>query len=392
VERERLLIIGASVRAAAHAAVRAEHDVVGVDLFGDLDLAAIANVSKISASEYPLGFIAAARKAGPAAWMYTGGLENYPEVVAAISEGRELLGCGPEILKNVRDPKGFRDQCISGSLPIAHRCLESEAPRMGKWVLKRRRSCGGHGIRLYEQAPYPAAGKDHYWEQYITGSPQSAVYLACECGWRPLGVTEQLIGELWTGASGFAYCGSIGPVEVTQAVWDEYRHIGAILSAGFRLRGLFGVDTLLSPEGLPHPIELNPRFTASIEVLERGLPIESVRWHVDACRNDRLPDFDWTPSKSGVMHGKAILFARRPYEISPQFAEWCAGQNDGLRWPLLADLPAAGTRIECDHPVLTYFAQGASRDEVFLELKGRCTNLIESLDRLCSSAPLTTNH
>ena len=36
--------------------------------------------------------------------MYTGGLENYPDVIAAIAAERPLWGNGPDVLAKVRDP------------------------------------------------------------------------------------------------------------------------------------------------------------------------------------------------------------------------------------------------------------------------------------------------
>ena len=365
-------MVGASVRAAAQGAVRARFEVSAVDLFGDTDLEAIAEVRRVPASEYPEGLVAAARSAPPGPWMYTGGLENYPEVVRAISEGRELLGCGPEVLRCARDPVDWRHSL--------------ESPTEGKWVLKPRRSCGGRGITLYEQPPYPSAREDQLWQEYKEGRPQSAVYVSCKQGFCLLGVTEQLIGETWTGAKGFEYGGSIGPVEVSQAVREGYQQIGAILSGGFALRGLFGVDTVLAPSGLPAPIELNPRYTASIEVLERGLPIEPLRWHVAACRENRLPNVDWTPEMNRQVHGKAILFARRSYEISQRFVDRCISQNEDKVWPDLADLPHAATRIEAGQPILTLFADGVSVESVRLSLKEKCGRLIEMLDRDCPAS------
>ena len=49
------------------------------------------------------------------------------------------------------------------------------------------------------------------------------------------------------------------------------QQLGLDLARGCGLRGLFGVDFVLS-EGVPWPVEINPRYTASVEVLEYADP------------------------------------------------------------------------------------------------------------------------
>ena len=55
-----------------------------------------------------------------------------------------------------------------------------------------------------------------------------------------------------------------------RAVLDK---LGTVLAQAFRLVGLFGVDGVLDAERF-WPVEVNPRYTASVEVLEgaTGLP------------------------------------------------------------------------------------------------------------------------
>src|SRR5687767_10917006 len=100
--REPLLILGASARAAASSAARAGFAPRAADLFADADLAALCRVTRID--DYPGEFPAAARKFPPSPWMYTGGLENYPELVDQIAAERPLLGNSGSVLREVRDP------------------------------------------------------------------------------------------------------------------------------------------------------------------------------------------------------------------------------------------------------------------------------------------------
>ena len=234
-------------------------------------------------------------------------------------------------------------------------------------------------MKVYHQPPYPQARKDQFWEEFKDGQPQSAVYLGGEESFRLLGVTEQLVGAEWTGATGFQYCGSIGPNSVTQGVLEEYRQIGLAMWTEFGVRGLFGVDTVLSPAGELFPIELNPRYTASVEVLERALGMDSIRWHVESCSGGPLPAENWSPEMNGVIHGKAILFARSRYVITDRFVRWYEGENDGSVWPALADLPREGTVIEAGQPVVTVFASGGCVESVRYELQRKAMTIFDIL-------------
>src|SRR5262249_42511405 len=126
-----------------------------------------------------------------------------------------------------------------------------------------------------------------------------------------LGVTRQLIGEAWFGASGFQYCGSVGPLPLGEQSRLAFERLGNALAAGFGLRGLFGVDAVLR-DGVPFPVEVDPRCTASVEVLEHGLAVQSLALHAAACglAGPLTPDPSPRRGEGRTIVGKAILFAR----------------------------------------------------------------------------------
>ena len=103
----RVLLTGLTARAIAESAVRADCDVVTVDYFGDLDTKRLC--PNVSLRERGCGYSAAAlarvaRELPYDAVAYGGGLENHPEAVEALAEGKVLLGNAPETLRRVRDP------------------------------------------------------------------------------------------------------------------------------------------------------------------------------------------------------------------------------------------------------------------------------------------------
>src|SRR5437764_13656443 len=97
-----LVIVGASVRAAAQSAIRAGFAPLACDLFADVDLRRICSAVRVNG--YPQGLASAAAGYPPAPWLYTGGLENHPDLVDQIGRDRPLLGVGGDALRGVRDP------------------------------------------------------------------------------------------------------------------------------------------------------------------------------------------------------------------------------------------------------------------------------------------------
>src|SRR5687768_8535892 len=94
-----LAIVGASARSAAASAVRAGFQPITADLFADADLRRIATATRIS--PYPEGILDWLRTMQPPAWMYTGALENHPELVDQMAWVAPLWGNPGEVLTRV---------------------------------------------------------------------------------------------------------------------------------------------------------------------------------------------------------------------------------------------------------------------------------------------------
>src|SRR5262249_18563463 len=140
-------------------------------------------------------------------------------------------------------------------------------------------------------------------------------------------------------------------------------------------------------EGEPYPVEVNPRYSASVEVLELTLGQSFLQqygriFETDAAaasaRSAALRAAAKRKPMTGVL-GKGIHFARGDV-VFPADGPWMAtlGRSfDPWAVPDLADIPAAGQTIVAGRPVLTFFARGTSVDDCHENL--RC--LQRGLDR-----------
>ena len=395
---EPLLIVGASARAAAFSARRAGFRPLAADKFGDADLLASCLAERVA--EYPRGVLDVAEHLPPGPWIYTGAWENHPGLIDRLRARRPLYGNPGRVVRRVRDPRQWTGAVRDEGLPyleISDRPPDAASAAAGRWLSKPRHSCGGCRIalvpdvaRLRRRTQSEITGPsgtsvtngaarhrgltphvrpdDFYYQRYQAGLPAAALFVADGRRAVLLAATQQLIGTGWAGASGFQYAGSLGPLRLAAEAEDQLRRLGDCLARRFALVGLFGVDWILA-DGCVWPVEVNPRYTASVEVVERARGLAAIALHVRACRDGILP-----AAGAGSMErcaGKAILYARRPLVVPPALTEFVRRANAGGDWPVLADVPFPETRIAAGEPVLTVLADGSSLDEVERGLRRR---------------------
>ena len=105
---EPILVVSVSARMLAELGVRAGHDVVALDRFGDLDLQrlcpSVSVLRDLGGRGGMAALVDAAEEIAAPSVIYGAGLENQPGLVARLASGRTLLGCTRETLERVRDP------------------------------------------------------------------------------------------------------------------------------------------------------------------------------------------------------------------------------------------------------------------------------------------------
>ncbi len=364
-----LTIVGSSARAAAFSAVRSGFRVHTGDLFADADLRQVAQALRIDSYPCGLGRVIAGSQAG--AWIYIGALENHPELVDAWARLRPLWGNSGDALRRVRDPQQLAAIFARFGLPFPAICYRADdVPRDGSWLRKPFESASGTGIHPWSGKVVDA--RAGYFQQRIEGASYSGAYLANGIRAVLLGVTEQLVGCSWTGSSGFRYCGSLGPVDLPKPVLAGFRRVGQALAAEFGLRGLIGIDAIVNAQGV-WPVEINPRYTASLEVLERALQMPVIALHQEACLRDQLPPEASSPER-GEICGKAIVYADRRVRVDYDWRHEFDPKPEAC-WHPVADIPDPGSIVERGWPIATVLAVGRDIEEVRCLMRERASQL-----------------
>lgn len=386
-DSSRLLIVGASTRAAADSAVRAGFHPVCVDRFGDEDLRKIATVVAVNDDLHRT--LDAILALPPMPWIYTGSLENDPKFIAAVSERHTLAGNPPDVLKLVRDPSWLERTLRTNDLPALQVCPVCSLAALGRasessaeggqatresWLLKPMRSGGGFRITHWSGQSLPT-NERFYLQEHRPGTPMSALFIASPKEAELIGACEQLIGPEFGAPTEFGYAGSIGPIAVSDRTRELLQRLGDTLTREAQLRGLFGIDFVLADD-IPWLVELNPRYTASIEVLERALGLALLAKHTSACSNRTATVRERIVSNCIV--GKQILFAASDLTV-PDLETTFESVGRTPDSPLIADIPSSGTRIATGWPICTVFIEAENSTVCQERLTARVQTVYEAI-------------
>jgi uncharacterized protein len=356
----RLVIAGVSVRAFTESAVAAGFAVTAIDAYGDLDLRAVADVRVVA----PYTADAAARMASALpgdGFCYTSNFENHPEALGVVRG--HLLGNPGAVLARARDPLEMARALATRGIAVP--AVRASAPRAGsadsarRWMRKPRASGGGHGVAPWRRGmPVP---RHAVLQERVVGEPMSVLFAADGRRATVFGVTRQLIGDPAFGATGFKYCGNI---LLTEPPAPATVRLAEAATAEFGLVGVNGIDCVG-----PIPVEINPRYTAAMELVERRDGLSIAATHVRAF-DGQLPSERSTRGR--MTHGKAIVYARRAVTV---------GDTRGwLADPSVRDIPHPGQRVSRGTPICSVFAVGRTAAECYRHLVRRAERIYQAVD------------
>jgi predicted ATP-grasp superfamily ATP-dependent carboligase len=153
-------------------------------------------------------------------------------------------------------------------------------------------------------------------------------------------------------------------------ILDAVRLLSNFLSREFRLSGVNGIDFILRDDQV-YLTEVNPRYSASMELMEiaYGLPIFHI--HLRSVLNSELPAFDLELQEHrNLFHGKSYLYAEKNVTM-PCTEEWT---ERGIR-----DVPRSGERIRTGGPICTVGSIGATRESALAAMTDQMEKLKEEI-------------
>jgi len=377
-----VLVIGIDVVSLASSARKAGYQVYAVDYFGDQDLKHLChktrsiikqrageNCGQLNTDFSPEDLIHLTKdllkSSDIDAALLSSGLEDSPEVLFQLNDLVPILGNSPDVIQKVRNKTEFFQELerlgIAYPGTVAAESFD-EAREKSKdigfpVVVKPFRGFGGAGVREarnvqeLKQAFRDASLFDNkvLIQEYISGTPASASSMSFTDKAVVLTLNEQLLGMHEVGQrEPFGYCGNVVPLSVKTAIRDACKNVVEKAVLHFGLVGSNGVDLVVSEEGVPYVIEVNPRFQGTLECVEHVLGTNIVRAHVEACVQGILPTI---VRKTLSFCVRLILFAPQR-SIVPDLSTF-----NGVR-----DIPLPRVIIEKGEPICSIVVEGTSRD------------------------------
>ncbi|MDD1652408.1 MAG: ATP-grasp domain-containing protein [Methanomicrobiales archaeon] len=332
----RVLVAGFSTRHVAQSAAAAGYDVVSVDHFCDRDLSLYTSdrISFSDVDEIPDCIAEMARRHRVDWLVTTSGAETLHTPIP-------LLGNGPGIAARFLDKARVQEFFESAGIPVPSRVPEGMFPAMvkplsasGGW--RNRVVCSEKDLAAWRDE-YP--GMDHLLQQVVEGTPASVSCLCNGKGAVALACNAQILRGEDPAPWGFA--GSLTPF--SHPLSGHMAAFAARAAAASGCVGSVGIDFVLEKDAWA--IELNPRFQATVDTVERALGVNLFRLHVDACRGI-LPARPFRPRQHVL---RQILFAPRTLVVREDLM--------GLL-PRVADIPWPGTRIAEGDALISVFGWG----------------------------------
>lgn len=349
-----MILVGASVRAAAESARRAGFDVIAVDEFGDretLDVArhweSLVDLADADAwRRFETNFEPSAKIA-----IVGGSRRGFDWIRSAPTR---FLGLSPKWFERCDGPAYLKSLAASAGVGFPEiRPIDSDA---AGWLIKKRPSSGGLGVRYHDGRWGQPHLRGCFAQRPVAGKVLGISYVG-------LGDRAVLVGacrllKKRLGPFPFVFAGAIGPLIPAPAVRQRLQRLGDAFVQASGITGPFNVDVVQNGETI-WLLEINPRFSASMEIVERawgdwlGEPVSmfdaAAAWIRRIDRANRASDSELR-SQRGYL--KRVVFASRSQTVSPRDFGG-ASRDDRWCWK---DVPARPMAVERHDPVATMIA------------------------------------
>lgn len=390
-DRNPLVVLGFSARAAAECAVRAGHRPIVVDFCGDRDLTVLGCQYHSMADPAWLDWLVDQPTSGPI--LITGGMEHQSlklyEYFRRNGRSREAI----DSVLAMRDIQNWQrwaqesDIVWPESISIADASLQHD-PTMdshSRWVLKSNQSVGGQGVHDWpiknatSRQHFLDNSKTYYLQKKQEGTGIGVTFLTSDFGTILLGGAESGFEDTQSFMPKYTYRGSIGPCQLSETSLARLRSFGQRVGNQARILGLWQADFIVNQESMAL-LEINPRWSASMELLDVAMEERLVGWHV-ACVNKSVEIKAWrqlslrsdqriltTPQR---VLGKLIHYAPDDFVVSESQASqwWEVRWDSGKTLPtertwFAADIPPAHTQVTRGQPIRTSMMVGRTKEQV----------------------------
>ena len=366
------IVISCSSRALAECANRAGYSIHVIDSFSDADTVSISkSVHQVQFiddgfdEEDLLSKLKQILVTSPRAKLVLGsGFEAKSEIINQLNKLAPTFSNSPQTITTLKDPISFSNILQQHKIP--HPKTQRIRPDSSTGFLRKKiAGQGGEHIHWLDKCKEDL-NKNYYFQQYIAGDVYSVLFLANGKEAKVVGFNQQLQSDDFADLP-FLYKGAISLNNNINKISEIIeKHIN-ILTIESDLKGLCGLDYIVSNTGEVVVLEVNPRPPATLDLYS---DYESLFEAHIACFAGELVDLDRQYDENMHFRGAAILYAKENLTISNK-----------ILWPdWVKDKPQAKTTIKANFPVCTVHARENSLDKVKALLFNRLSQIETIID------------
>jgi predicted ATP-grasp superfamily ATP-dependent carboligase len=434
---DALFVVGFSCRSLAQSASRQGFSPLVIDRCGDRDTREAAKLHSLWMPEEDLReetihlFLIDRpsrldlKSSIPQHCMLAGGTENHIDLIARLSRKFPDM-MKPEQYASMRSWKNWRSwsersgmffprswepgTILSEPVDLPQIPIDSnsnDSSSSNEYLFKRLDQAGGLGISTWNRNEVPSASQmaldtgNGIIQERIDGQSVGVTFLSSFHGSLALGCTEAWPTQPHPWGA-FVYQGSIGPVSLQQEDWTLLEAFAKNVTIESQWRGLWQADFIRKGRHW-YLLEINPRWTASMEILEASTGMELVRLNCLAV-SDQLANDEWQKllqnNQSSRMippryFAKRVLYASRSIAVNETMIErwWChrlplesfTNDRDTSSRCWFADIPNEPMQFETGYPICSIIGASATTEDLKTAMEERHRIEMEYLSSIESS-------
>lgn len=357
----RVLVAGFATRHVVCSAYKAGYEVYAIDCFCDQDLHWYTKSCRTFEEMDEMPDIIS-EEAGRRKFDYfvvTSGAED-------ISSDIQVWGTDRKCAEKFISKRKIQDFFEENSVPVPPISPEGKYPAMlkpvkgaGGWrnMIVSNKSEEDEWNSLWPDVPYIR-------QDVIDGIPCSVSCIASKSGARAVSVNLQTLRG-GAGERAFGFSGAVTPFNTGYA--DELKRTAEFIAEKSGCIGSLGVDFILS-DGGAYAIEVNPRFQATLDIVEGSTGLNIFEAHINAFKGELPPAVPHAPH----VYARRIIFADRDLVVKDDLKKF---------HPNVADIPWPGTEIEVGSAIISVYGSGKTEEEADSSLHKNILEINGYIDR-----------
>ena len=246
------------------------------------------------------------------------GFEGKYDVLRQANEILPLYANSLPVFKSLENPNSFFETLKLLEVPFPQVNLSANSfEELGSdWILKDLGSSGGRGIK---KTVGRKSRNSEYFQKQLSGTTVSLSFFADGKNFIPLGYSKP--ATIQQSNLPFVFCGLDGPIELDNSIDQEALRISKLIVQKFKLKGFNGIDFLVFNRAV-YFIDLNPRITASFEILQESYNFCFFEKHIHL--TGRSPANTLIPKSFPVIQKKIfsgfrIIYAKSDFYMNEQY-------------------------------------------------------------------------